>query len=120
MKYLIKKQIKDRGIFAEFDLEATYTEDIGLQVEYLGDSIWEDACMVGAMVFYEYFKKRNKKGLNVKILSVKWMPVDTNTLIILYGIVDSLSKELKFEINNFSFSAENECFIFPECRALLI
>jgi len=119
MKHIVRKQIKNRGMFAEFELEVTYNANMDLYVEYFGDSLWKNACIVGVTVFYEYYKKRNQKGLNVKVISVKWMPVDTNTLIILYGIIDSLSKELCFKINNFGFNTENECFEFPECRALL-
>lgn len=117
-KHFFRKQIKGRGILANIELviENYYHEQPQIFVNYLSDERWKNACLVGADIFFDYYNRKNNKSLKVDILDVGWLPVDTNHIIVLYSIINALSKELSFEIPGFQFDEDNEAFIFPEPR----
>lgn len=117
-QHFFRKQIKGRGILANIELvlENYYHEEPQMFVNYLSDERWKNACLAGADIFFDYYNRKNNKSLKVDILDVGWLPVDTNHIIVLYSIIDALSKELSFEIPGFHFDEDNEAFIFPEPR----
>lgn len=117
-KYFFRKQIRGRGCLAniELDVETYNHSQPQITVNYLADEIWKNTCLAGADIFFDYYNLKNNKSLRVNILNVGWLPVDTNHIIVLYSIIEALSKELKFEIRGFHFEEIDEKFVFPEPR----
>lgn len=120
-KYAYRKQHKNRGLYAEIVLEATFSkgEKNRLLTSYLADSKWESSCRTGVLFFYDYFVKRNTGILEVTIHQVDWYPVDTDDLIVLFSTIKALCEVLNFDIQNLTFDPVNETFNFPDFRSTI-
>ena len=46
------------------------------------------------------------------------MPLDTNTLVVLYACVEALKEALNMPLDNVRFDNANELFVFPEVRSI--
>ena len=118
-KYTLRKQLRNKGCYAEILLDVQFTEDKSckLDIGYNAEKQWENACKAGILIFHEYFSRKRQGVLKVTIHEIKWMPVDTNNLIVLYCSLKSLSEILKFPIEGLSLDNVNEVFCFPEIRS---
>lgn len=85
---------------------------------YKAHELWEIPCKSGAMIFFDYFSRTFKGELNVKVIELDWLPVDTNNLIVLFATIEGLSESLGFKIEKLELDSINETFIFPEQRTL--
>jgi hypothetical protein len=119
--YVLRKQHGNRGFYAEIELEVTILNhyDMGLEVTYLADSQWEVMCRAGLLLFYDYFVTMKRGGLKICVNHIKWLPVDTNNLIILYASVAALSEALDIPVNGLLFDLDKVAFTFPDRRNFL-
>jgi hypothetical protein len=114
------KQMGNRGCYVEIEYELKYSEnqDNFLQLQYNADSKWELACKMGVLLFKDYFFARMSGGIELSIINIGWMPVDTNNLIVMFAIVRALADEFKMEMPNLDLNTTNEVFTFPEPRSV--
>jgi len=116
--YIFKKQIGNRGFYFELAFEANVVNQSGnnINIEYLADTKWEIMCKAGILIFHDYFSRKNKGDLHVRVHEIKWLPVDTNNLLVMYTCVKALSEALDVPIEGLGFDVDNETFHFPELR----
>lgn len=88
-----------------------------MEVMYLADPAWELICRAGLLLFHDYFLTIKRGDLRICIHHIKWRPVDTNNLIILYGCVKAMSEALDMPSESVSFDLDNTAFIFPDRRS---
>ena len=119
-EYVLRQQLQNRGAFASirFDIINKLDEDRSLVFLYEADIKWKSACETGTLIFYDYFTRVKEGSLTVKIIEVKWLPVDTNHLTILYSVVKGLSELLNMPIKSLQLDNATETFNFPERRSL--
>jgi len=117
--YTFRKQINSKGYYVEFDFDVQLddTAENNLSIEYLAGKEWEIPCRAGIMLFFDYLARQKGGALKVTVYEIRWLPVDTNNLIVLYGIVKALNEVLGLEVDKLGFDAANETFIFPETRS---
>ncbi len=116
--YILKRQINNKGYYIEITSEVDFIpiDDRKLIIHYYADPNWEILCKAGIIIFFDYFCNKSIGLLEVKILKIKWMAVDTNNLIVLFGTIKALCESLDFSVPNLSLDDENEFFIFPDIR----
>lgn len=119
-KYILRKQIGNRGCYAEIEFELTVKNGVNNKntYQYLGDLRWELPCKMGFDIFCDYFARRHPENIELIIHNVKWVPVDTNNLIVLFAVIKALSECLNFKLENLEFDTSNETFKFPEPRSI--
>lgn len=117
--YSFKKQLQNKGCYAEiiFDVRFSVEASNNLSVDYSADTQWELACKAGVLVFYDYFVRKKRGNLEVSIYEIKWLPIDTNNLIILFVTIKALCDALTLVIENLTLDIEREIFQFPEIRS---
>lgn len=117
-KYSLRKQVNNRGFYCEiiFDCVVSNSFQRSAKLNYTADPRWETSCKAGVQIFHDYFIRKQNSSLEVTIHEIKWNPVDTNDLIILFSIVQALSEALDFPLPGFQLDLTNERFIFPEAR----
>lgn len=118
--YTFRKQVDNKGFYVAIDLEAIVESQhsLRLSVDYLADPQWEPLCRAGITLFYDYFKRFSMESLRVKVIDIKWMPIDTNGLIVLFGTVQALSEALNIPIEGLQFDHVNQSFVFPDRRSV--
>lgn len=116
--YLFKKQVGNRGCYFELVFEANVVNQSGnnINIEYLADKKWEIMCKAGILIFHDYFARKIKGDLDVRVYEIKWLPVETNNLLVMYTCVKALTEALEVPIEGLAFDVENETFHFPELR----
>lgn len=125
-EYCYKEEYDNRGNYVglKFEIDFIDGEVDALDIKYLADTKWELMCRAGVVVFYDYFKRdkyfnRYRVGkLIVTIQEVKWFPVDTNNLIVLFASIKALCDALNLELKNLRFDANMKAFHFPELRSI--
>lgn len=118
-KYILRKQVKGKGYYAEFLYDIFFTESDSNSLEVTCHvSEWEYICRTGALIFHEYFQRRNVGNVKIVVHDVKWYPIDTNNLIILFASVNAFAEGLDFKIDNLKLDVENEIFCFPDARTI--
>ncbi len=119
--YALKKQQGDKGFYVEIFFEVALTNNFGsrLKVEYLADPKWEAMCKAGLLLFHDYFIRKIKGDLEIRVHEIRWMPIDTNNLLVLYACVEALSDSLGLPIKGLSFDSGSGLFTFPDRRSLL-
>jgi hypothetical protein len=112
-----KKQVGGKGYYAEitFDVKA-HASQPQIEIVYQADPEWEDVCRAGIKLFFDYFGRKSSESLLVTIYDIKWMWVDTNSLIVLFTTVEALCEALNIQIDGLQFDAVTEIFHFPERR----
>jgi len=118
--YTFRKQIKNRGCYAEIIFEANLLREeySALEIKYLADKEWEIACKAGVLVFHNYFGWAFSGGLEITIYEVRWLPADTDNLIVLFATIEALCEALNVQTEKLKFDTLNEVFLFPERRSL--
>lgn len=116
--YTFKKQIGNKGFYAGVDFEVKTIErtENELTFQYLADGQWRLACEMGFRLFYDYYTKQRSGGLKLIIHDVKWMPVDTNNLIMLFATVKALCEHFEVEIKDLGFEEARGVFCLPDRR----
>lgn len=119
-KHTLRKQINNKGLYVSLTYQLNYNEEkhSNLIFSYEAHKLWETPCKLGAMIFFDYFSRKFKGELNVKIIELDWLPVDTNNLIVLFATIEGLSELLGFKIEKLELDLINESFVFPEQRTL--
>jgi hypothetical protein len=119
--YVFRRQIGNRGCYAEikFDVSIKKETSDDLIVIYLADARWETACRAGISIFKEYFERKMSGSLEVTIFEIKWLPIDTNNLLILFASIEALNEALGLKVEKLQFDVANEIFLFPEIRSSL-
>jgi len=117
-KYAFRKQVRNRGCYAEVLFDLIYKDETsnGLVVNYHASHEWEHACKAGINIFYDYFIRVRRGMIEVTIHEIKWLPMDTNNLIVLYACINALLDALGIDIKDLGFDIENESFVLPEVR----
>jgi len=117
--YTFKKQLDNRGCYAEiiFDVQIVNPLSNNIKIKYLADPKWEEICKAGILIFYDYFVRKMSGDMEVCIHEIRWLPIDTNNIIILFATVEALKEALGLQIDGFLFETKNESFIFPEVRS---
>ena len=117
--YIFKKQVGNRGVYLELVFEANVLNRSGnnINIEYLADAKWEIMCKAGILIFHDFFARKIKGDLDVRVYEIKWLPVDTNNLLVMYACVNALSEALNVPIKGLAFDVDNETFHFPELRS---
>ncbi|MEN2398878.1 hypothetical protein GKZ90_0003785 [Flavobacterium sp. MC2016-06] len=119
-KYNLRQLVNNKGYLfnINFEVNLDRSKDSGLVIIYEADQNWENTCRAGIAIFYDYFSRKTKGQLTVKIIETHWLPVDTNNLIVLFATIKALSESLNFKIDKLEIDSINETFIFPEPRSL--
>jgi hypothetical protein len=119
-RYIYREQYKNRGCYAEIAFEVEFYERANneIQIRYLAEPNWELMCCAGLNLFYGYFIEFKTGRLVVIIHEIKWLPVDTNHIVVLFASVKALCDALNFEIENLKFDSTAETFNFPDFRSV--
>jgi hypothetical protein len=117
--YTFKKQVKNRGCYAEIWFDIHYVEEStnNLTISYQASAEWEHACKAGVYIFYDYFRRMKGGAIDVKIYDINWQPVDTNQLVVMYVCIKALLDALDIEVEKLQFDPADEIFTFPEIRS---
>lgn len=116
--FTLRTQLKNRGCYAEITLDYNRNDSVAdLSITYNADPQWEYACKAGVKIFYDYFLRKTNSGLDIRIHSINWLPVDTNNLIVLFAVIQSLCEALNFEVKGLELDVIEERFVFPEKRS---
>lgn len=117
-KFVFRKTLKDRGAYAEVSYKVSYSEKLPNEFvfSYSGDDRWKNCSVAAGDVFYDYFVRKMSGQLVVEIMEVKWLPVDTNNLIVFFTIVNALCEHFNLDLKNLRVDENFECFYFPEPR----
>ena len=120
-KYTFRKQIGARGLYASiiFDVSVDYGKENSLEFDFQADAIWKTACEAGVLIFFDYFKRMKQGRLMITVTEIKWNPVDTNQLIIIFATLKGLCEALDLNLEHLNLDEFSETFRFPECRTLL-
>lgn len=120
-KFVFKHQVNNRGLYADicFEVKIDTTKPSNLIVEYNADKHWEIICLAGIRIFYDYYIRQKQGSLHITVISIDWLPIDTNNLIVMYSIVKGLSEILNLNISKLNFDSSSEVFIFPESRSVV-
>lgn len=120
-KYSFRQIMNNKGCYANiyYDIEETHDSDSKLEIAYNGDSQWESITKAAAIIFFDYYLRVKKGGrLKVNIFQIDELPGDTNSLIVLYGIVQMLSEKLSINIRGLTLNEEQSQFCFPDVRTI--
>lgn len=119
-RFVYKEQYKNRGCYAEIAFEVEFYEGAKneIQIKYLAESNWELMCCAGLNLFYGYFIKFKTGRLIVIVHEIKWLPVDTNQIVVLFASVKALCDALNIENKNLRFDSAAETFNFPDFRSV--
>lgn len=118
-QYVFRKQIKNRGCYAELLYDIEFTKDVPGNLEIdCQIAEWESVCRAGALIFYEYFQRINTGSIKVTIYDIRWYPVDTNNLIVLFACINAFLEGMDIKIDNLKLDTDSEFFCFPEVRSL--
>jgi hypothetical protein len=119
-KYTYRQLLKNRGCYAEliFEINLIPGAENDLDVKYLADKRWEFSCKSGLQIFHDYFMKKMSGRLEIIIHEIKWLPVDTNNLIVLFATILAVSDVFKLNIPYLELDLVNETFHLPEARAI--
>lgn len=116
-KYILRKQIKEKGYYAEILYDIFFTKGDTNSLEIVCHiSEWEYTCRTGALIFNEYFQRKNTGNVEIILHDIKWYPIDTNNLIVLFACVKAFAEGLDFKIDNLRLDVEEEVFCFPDVR----
>lgn len=118
--YTYRVQVKNRGLYAEivYDTFFTQGDKSEIVIEYLAIKEWELPCKTGIILFFDYFTRQNFGKLTVTIHEIKWLPVDTNKLVVLFASIKALCEGLNFQVEKLEFDSSTETFNFPERRSI--
>lgn len=119
-KFIFREQLKNRGCYFEFEFEVKFLEGTNCEVRfnYLADPQWELSCKMGCHIFKDYLFKKKSGHFEFTVHAVKWLPVDTNHLIVLFAIIKGLTEFFNLGLNNLELDAMNETFKIPELRSI--
>lgn len=115
MTYTFKQVANNRGYFIRFDLEVMLSdtsEEQNLIIE-IESEYWVDEIEFAARTFFFYFKRKSENSLSVSVKNVNWYPGDTSAIVVLFGVIESLSKATNFVIPKLKFDKKNGLFCFP-------
>lgn len=116
--FKLRELLKNRGCYADitFEIIENNEKPSNLILDYRADKLWEIVCKAGVFIFFDYYCRQNKGELTVKIIDIKWMPIDTNNIVVFYSTIKGLGEILNFNMDKLSIDFENETFIIPETR----
>ncbi|MFP9113977.1 hypothetical protein ACLI1A_08535 [Flavobacterium sp. RHBU_3] len=116
--YTFRKQAGVRGYFASvtFDITSDESKDQELIINYLADSRWEIACRSGILFFLDKFPFPGQ--LRIDITDVRWLPVDTSNLVVVYTTLKGLYEFFKVSDDRLKFNDDDLVFSFPVGRKL--
>lgn len=119
-RYIYREQYSSRGHYAEMIFEVDFKEGQtnDVQITYLAEPTWELMCRAGITLFYNYYTRFRQGTLLVIVHEIKWLPVDTNHLIVLFSSVKGLCEVFNYQIESLRFDSNTETFNFPEFRNL--
>jgi hypothetical protein len=117
-EYTFRQQYGNRGLYASisFEIIRDSTQPPGSIFTYEGDLRWKAACEAGVLIFFDYFSRSNPGWLSVSVTNVKWLPVDSNNLTVIFAVVKGLCEALNVHLDNLAFDPANGTFNFPDCR----
>jgi hypothetical protein len=117
-EYTLRKQLGNRGVYASiaFDTTVEYEKETGLEFAYQADLKWRTACEAGVLIFFDYFTRLKQGHLTVRVINIKWLPVDTNHLAIVFATVKGLCEAVDINPMLLGLDEQTETFRFPECR----
>ncbi len=116
--FIFRKQVGKKGYYVkiDFDVELLNEQKHKLEINYTADITWRAFCEAGVLLFFEYFSRKEDRGLKVTIYKVDWLPVDTNAFLVMFSTIKALSEALNYEINGLEFDQTSEKFVFPDPR----
>lgn len=120
-KFEFREQLKDRGCFVSFEFEAKLSGDVECEAvyNYFAESEWELPCRMAVRLFESYLFKVHPGKLEVTIYKVKWLPADTNCLVVLFAMVKALAECFDTKLVNLGLDVYSEVFKFPEPRSII-
>jgi hypothetical protein len=119
-KFDFRKQFVDNngGVLAtiEFEIHQTNSDAEKVSFSYEAEECWRTACEAGILIFADYFKRIRKDSINIRVLKVGWLPVDSSALGVLFATVEGLEKFFGIELNGLAFDSTRGLFTLPERR----
>ncbi len=122
-EFAFKKVLHKRGAYMKIEMEVDFypsTMESKLEISYNADHEWKSSCEAGIHIFHDYFRYLNKGRLKITVNRINWLPVDTNNLIVLYATIMALCEILNFNVEDLQLDIQNEVFVFPEARKILL
>ena len=119
-EYTFRKQVGARGLYASiiFDVSVDCEKENCLEFDFQADLRWKTACEAGGLIFFDYFTRIKRGRSTIIITDIKWNPVDTNQLIIIFATVKGLCEAFDISIEHLNLDELSETFRFPERRTL--
>jgi hypothetical protein len=118
--FIFREQIENKGYYIKirFEVELIDNKNSKLEMIYSADEKWKIFCETGILLFFEYFYKNETKSLKVNVYEIDWLPVDTNSILVLFSTVKALSDALDYKISALAFDTGK--FIFPDSRLIVL
>jgi hypothetical protein len=115
-----RKQFDDNsgGVIATIHFEISQeSRDSGkVSILYEAEECWRTACEAGMLIFADYYKRRRRESIKIRIFRVRWLPVDSSNLSLLFATVEGLKQFFGIGIEGLSFDGKSGMFMFPERR----
>lgn len=82
----LKTKIGRYGFYGEIELEVEYLEEHCIKIIFDQDinSKWHEAIKAGANYFYDKEIRPNKRGLMIKVVSIKDMIIDSSYMVFFF------------------------------------
>ncbi|MBV7531767.1 hypothetical protein [Chitinophaga sp. sic0106] len=116
-KYTLRKQIKNRGCFAEIIYDLIVNENEGFCID-CRCSDWVVICNAAGAIFYDYFKRLRVGGVKIVVYEINWYPIDTNNLIVLFACLQAFAEATDVFIDNLKIDTDLGMFCLPEARGI--
>lgn len=119
-KYIFRKQLNNRGCYAEIVYGWNFSEGLECKtvIIYLAVPEWELSCRMGILIFSDYLFRQRSGKFEITIYDVKWLPIDTNYLVMMFTTIKALANSLNINLSNLELNTANETFVFPEPRSI--
>ena len=113
--YTFRQQIENFGRFATIWFEASADEDCdpGLTLEYHAELRWKLACEAGALLFYDYYGRRKRGSVSIRIERIDWMTVDTDNLCVLFTTMMGLCEHFSLDIAEAGLDPIRKVYYLP-------
>ena len=110
----IKKKIGSKGFYGKIELKVDLIRDFNVDISFNHESQlkWESAIKAGAQYFYDKNIRYKKAGIEVKVLSIHDMIVDSSFMVFFYLTYSALCDA--FQLNNLIKINEDAEFVVPK------
>lgn len=104
-EFEFKCLINNKGFYCKITYEVSHIDKPILEFDYKkSDSRWKNSALFAAKYFFEKYSQMMNSGIKIGIIEIESQIVDTNDVVILFTVIEVLSKEFNYVINGFKLN----------------